>query len=65
MSWTDHGSTGTAYECSNCGAHVSRGFVRVYGNNDGEVHGCLSCRTTRDLRRGTQISAGADDREFV
>lgn len=35
--------------CQNCGSHVSNDFVRVFGI-DGDVHGCPSCRTFRDLQ---------------
>lgn len=56
MNWIDHaGSTAPACQCSNCGEHVSQDFVRVYGDNDGEVYGCLSCLTTRDLRKGNHL----------
>lgn len=38
--------------CRNCGAYVSHVFARVFGDNEHEVHGCLECSTTRELRRG-------------
>lgn len=41
--------------CNNCGEFVTRQFVRVFGDNAGEVYGCLSCGTARDLRDGKQI----------
>lgn len=47
--------TATDTRCRNCGAYVSRGFARVFGNNDDVVYGCLECRTMRDLREGGGI----------
>lgn len=38
--------------CENCGAYVTKQFVRVFGSNDGSVYGCMSCSTGRDLREG-------------
>lgn len=29
--------------CDHCGAHVSERFARVFADEDGEVHACLSC----------------------
>jgi len=40
-------------QCYNCGAHVSRGFMRVFGNNENELYGCLECSTARELREGS------------
>ncbi|MDS0477073.1 hypothetical protein [Natrinema sp. 1APR25-10V2] len=38
--------------CSECGEHVTRDYVRVFGV-DGAVHGCPTCSTYRDLHGGT------------
>jgi hypothetical protein len=46
--------------CQNCGAYVSHVFARVFGNNEHEVHGCLECSTTRELRRGAGTITGID-----
>lgn len=35
-------------ECGNCGSHVTKDFVRVFGCN-GEVNGCVECTTFNDL----------------
>lgn len=43
---------GTATECRNCGAHVTRRFARVMGNNDDEVYGCPRCLTLGELMSG-------------
>lgn len=62
MEWTD-ASTSTASAssssntCSRCGAFVTEQFTRVFGNNDDEVFGCLSCGTARDLREGNHLDA--------
>lgn len=36
-------------ECEGCGAHVTRAFARVFGDNNDDVVECLTCSTTRDL----------------
>ena len=38
--------------CENCDAHVSRPFVRVFGDNEGTLHRCLECTTFRELQDG-------------
>lgn len=35
--------------CSNCEAMVSPTFARVFGDNDGRIHGCVHCRSSREL----------------
>ncbi|WP_440590507.1 DUF7563 family protein [Natrarchaeobius versutus] len=30
-------------ECNHCGAHVSERFARVFADEDGEIHACISC----------------------
>lgn len=30
-------------ECTNCGNNVSATFARVYGDNNNNVHRCMSC----------------------
>lgn len=29
--------------CDNCGAHVTDSFHRVYSDNDGRLHACVTC----------------------
>lgn len=55
MDWTNttH-SSDTQRRCNNCGAFVTQRFSRVFGDNDGEVYGCLDCGTARDLHNGKQ-----------
>lgn len=36
-------------DCQNCGAHVSKKFVRVIGTNDDQTHACPSCHVTMNL----------------
>lgn len=43
--------------CSNCGAHVTRDFIRVFGFH-GEVRGCLECESERRLLDGTAAARG-------
>lgn len=31
-------------ECSHCGSFVTDDYVRVFGDNDGNLHECRSCR---------------------
>jgi hypothetical protein len=38
--------------CNNCGAFVTRDFVRVFGNNDQELFGCLACSEFTSLIHG-------------
>lgn len=38
--------------CNNCGGFVSAEFTRVFGNNEDEVYGCVSCRNTTELNDG-------------
>ena len=35
-----------------CGAHVTPDFVRVFGDRDGLVAGCIECTDRVNLRRG-------------
>lgn len=39
-------------ECANCGGHVTERFRRVFGDNDGAVHGCPSCMGTTEIVNG-------------
>lgn len=45
-----------ATHCQRCESHVSAGFRRVAGDEDGQVHACPQCATGAMLRNG----AGAD-----
>lgn len=38
--------------CQNCGTQVTPDFARVFGDNEGRVHGCLECMTGTDVREG-------------
>lgn len=47
--------------CSNCGAFVTADYVRVFGDNDGTVHGCPDCTALRYLTEGVgAMETGAD-----
>lgn len=30
-------------ECTHCNAHVSDRFARVFADENGEIHACISC----------------------
>ena len=30
-------------ECNHCGAHVSEQFARVFADEHGVIHACISC----------------------
>lgn len=47
--------------CSECGAHVTKDFIRVFGA-DGEVHGCLECMSGTDVKTGAARSPDATGR---
>lgn len=42
--------------CPNCEEVVSADFVRVFGDNDGRIDGCVHCLTSRDLTGSTDES---------
>ncbi|MEA1930337.1 MAG: hypothetical protein U9O06_02175 [Euryarchaeota archaeon] len=39
--------------CINCDAHVTRGFRRVYGDEDNRAHRCHECDSLVRLRAGS------------
>lgn len=49
-------ASGTTVTCMTCGEVVTRRFARVFGDNGDDVHACVNCTTTRELRQG----AGAE-----
>lgn len=49
-------------ECE-CGAHVTRDFARVYGDNTDTVHACFDCETATDVKRGA--GAGRNPQPIV
>lgn len=38
--------------CRSCGAFVTRDFVRVFGTNENEVHGCMECLSATAMKNG-------------
>jgi len=38
--------------CENCGAFVPAQFVRVFGDNGGDVYGCYQCHSASELVGG-------------
>lgn len=43
--------------CHNCDAPISANFVRVFGDNDGTLEGCIHCLSSSEL---TGTDAGRD-----
>lgn len=43
-------------ECDNCGTFVTSDFARVFGDNDGNVYGCLDCMLISDIPAGVNQS---------
>ncbi len=44
--------TNTENRCESCGSFVTKDFARVFGNNDGQVFGCLECMTATEVKKG-------------
>lgn len=44
--------------CPRCGGTVTEHFRRVFGDRDGEIHGCTNCLTDEQLFAGA--AAGLD-----
>jgi len=42
-------------ECASCGGHVTPDFVRVFGDADGDVHGCPACSTKAAILDGETV----------
>ncbi|WP_459889400.1 DUF7563 family protein [Halostagnicola bangensis] len=42
-------------ECQTCRSHVTARFERVFGDNDGVVHGCRECMGTTELVNGEAL----------
>lgn len=42
----------TKTECKNCGKALSDRFVSVFGNENGEIYGCIDCMDRSTLRNG-------------
>lgn len=49
----------TTRTCEGCGSHVTRDFVRTFGDADGTVARCLNCDTFGRLSSGS--AAGVVD----
>lgn len=41
--------------CRNCGSFITRRFTQVFGDNEGEVYGCLSCKPSTELYEGGAV----------
>lgn len=38
--------------CQNCNRHVTKDFVRVFCQDESEVHACLNCKTFAEIQDG-------------
>ena len=38
--------------CRSCGTQVTRDFIRVFGDNNGAVYGCLECEAAAEIHKG-------------
>lgn len=43
---------GPMTECENCGTHVTTTYARVFGDNQGRVHGCYDCMNRTAIQSG-------------
>ena len=48
-------------ECAECGGHVTRDYVRVFGL-EGEVDGCPHCMSYREIQAGDAVPQLEGDR---
>lgn len=47
--------------CNNCGTFVTTDYARVFGDNEGTVHGCPECTALRYLTEGMgTVETGGD-----
>lgn len=46
-------------ECNSCGRFVTTDLVRVFGDANGKLAGCLHCLTLTDLQEGGAISGSS------
>lgn len=37
--------------CKECGSFISNQFVKVFGNNEGDVYGCMDCGVNSSNKR--------------
>lgn len=49
----DNLRTRTESKCLTCQEPVSKGFARIFGDRDDQVHRCQNCDTFGRLKRGT------------
>lgn len=52
VDWAQNNDCATNNACENCGGHLTPDFVRVYGDEDGDVHRCPNCSTMRERLAG-------------
>lgn len=46
--------------CENCKSFVTSNFVRVFGDNEGCVHGCPECMDLSRLNKGQAAVSSPD-----
>ncbi|NHN49994.1 hypothetical protein G9464_20710 [Halostella sp. JP-L12] len=42
-------------QCENCDGYVTERFVRVFGDNEGRVFGCLDCIGATAVKNGAAL----------
>ena len=45
--------------CTNCGAHVTVQFARVFGDNEDTVTKCIACTPNAELDDTSDVETGA------
>ena len=58
--WSPLQGKKTKHICQHCNRSVSHDFVRVYGDENGEVHRCFECATGREISRGLATDPDRD-----
>ncbi|WP_290810799.1 hypothetical protein [Halovivax sp.] len=44
-------------ECNHCGAHVSERFARVFADDRGKIHACVSCSANAGIAEASRERA--------
>ncbi len=47
----------TMPKCDHCGAHVSERFARVFADEHGEIHACVSCSANAGIAEAAKERA--------
>jgi hypothetical protein len=47
-------------DCDHCGAHVSERFARVFADDTGRIHACVSCSANAGIGEVSRQRAHGD-----